>query len=414
MFYYIFEYLRNNYDLPGAGLFQYISFRALMATVLGLLISVVGGKYVIQYLKKQQLGENIRNLGLKGENKKAGTPTMGGIIIIISGILPILLFAKITNVYVILLLFGLLWTGLIGFRDDYIKVIKKNKAGLAGKFKVLAQVFLGIVVGLTLYFNSNVLIREFDSAPPRSVVVDKDNQTLNITSVTRSYKDTKSLITTIPFLKDNQLDYGKTAFIAQDSPLIAVIYIFIVIFIITAVSNGANLTDGLDGLAIGVSLIIIVAFALLAYLSGNYIFAEYLKIMYIPHISEVVICCLALAGACLGFMWYNTYPAQIFMGDVGSLTLGSFIAILAVITRKELMLPLLCGVFFIESLSVILQVVYFKWTKKRFGVGRRIFKMSPIHHHFQKTGFHESKIVVRFWILTCLLAILAVLSLKIR
>ena len=414
MFYYFFDYLQTTYDLSGAGLFQYISFRALIAAVSALLTSIILGKCVINYLKKKQIGETIRHLGLQDENAKSGTPTMGGIIIIISGILPILLFTKFSNVYVLLLLFGLVWTGLVGFLDDYIKVFKKNKKGLPGKIKILAQVVLGSIIGLTLYFNSHVLIREFEPIPARQVTVDKNKQNLTISTITRDYKDTKSLITTIPFFKNNRLDYGNMPFMNQNSPFIPIIYIFVVVFIITAVSNGSNLTDGLDGLAIGVSLIIIAVFGLLAYLSGNYIFAEYLKIMYIPHISEVVICCSALVGACLGFMWYNTYPAQIFMGDVGSLTLGSFIAILAVIMRKELMLPLLCGVFFIESLSVILQVGYFKYTKKRFGNGKRIFKMAPIHHHFQKAGFHESKIVVRFWILTCLLAILAVLSLKIR
>ena len=339
---------------------------------------------------------------------------MGGIIIILSGTLPILLFAKITNVYVVLLLFGLVWMGLVGFWDDYIKVFRRDKRGLSGRIKIVTQIILGAIIGLTLYSNPNVLIREFEPLPSRSLSVDNQNQTLNITTVTRSYRDTKNLITTIPFLKDNRLDYRKVPFISENSPFIAVIYISVVVFIITAVSNGANLTDGLDGLSIGISLIIILVFAFLAYLSGNYIFAEYLNIMYIPYISEVVICCLALAGSCLGFMWYNAYPAQIFMGDVGSLTLGSFIAILAVITRKELMLPLLCGIFFVEILSVILQVGYFKYTKKRFGKGKRIFKMAPIHHHYQRLGSHESKIVVRFWIITCLLAILAILSLKIR
>ncbi len=413
MLYYLFDFLEKNYDLPGAGLFQYISFRSVLAGVLGLFISIFFGKYAIIYLTRKQIGENIRVLGLKGEQSKKGTPTMGGIIIIIGGLLPILLFSKLLNVYVILLITGLIWMGFVGFYDDYIKVFKKNKAGLSGKLKILAQIILGTIIGLTLYFNNNVVIRNFEPTPAREIHINQDKQ--KTTVIERVFHDSKSLVTTVPFFKNNQLDYSKLLpFLKPNNPFIPILYICIVTFIMTAVSNGANLTDGLDGLAIGVSVIILGTFAILSYISGNFIFAEYLNIMYIPYSSEVVICCMALAGACLGFMWYNTYPAQIFMGDIGSLTLGSFIGILAVIIRKELMLPFLCGIFLIETLSVIIQVFYFKYTRKKYGTGKRVLKMSPLHHHYQKSGFSEPKIVIRFWIVAGLLAVLTIISLKLR
>ncbi|MTI41873.1 phospho-N-acetylmuramoyl-pentapeptide-transferase [Fulvivirga lutimaris] len=402
MLYYLFDYLEKQYSLIGASVFQYISFRAGMAAVLSLVITILIGKRLIDFLQKKQVGESIRDLGLEGQMAKKGTPTMGGLIIISAILIPVLLFARLENVYVILLVGVTLALGLIGFMDDYIKVFKKNKEGLAGKFKIVGQVSIGIIVGLTLYFNQNVVVREYG------------DETINAQNeVVREYEDVKSTKTTVPFLKDNELDYDKVIpFLTHDSTWI--IYVFVVIFILTAVSNGANLTDGIDGLAAGTSAIIGLTIAILAYLSGRVDFSEYLNILHIPNLSEVVIFCAAFVGACIGFLWYNAYPAQIFMGDTGSLTIGGIIAVLALIVRKELLLPLLCGIFLIESLSVMIQVGYFKYTKRKYGEGRRVFKMSPLHHHYQKMEIHESKIVTRFWMVGILLAIMTLATLKLR
>ena len=408
MLYYLFDYL-DKLDLPGAGVFQYISFRAGMAAFLSLLITITFGKNLINFLRKKQVGEDIRDLGLEGQLQKKGTPTMGGLIIIAAILIPTLLLAKLDNVYVVLLIIATCWLGLIGFLDDYIKVFKKNKEGLAGKFKIVGQVGLGLIVGLTLYFNQYVVIREVSPSVATTIeapVQTKEEQSLD-------YEDLKSTRTTVPFLKNNELDYSKIfPFIPQNYTWI--IYVTVVILIITAVSNGANITDGIDGLAAGTSAIIGLTLAILAYLSGRVDFSSYLNIMYIPNLSEVVIFCTAFVGACLGFLWYNAYPAQVFMGDTGSLTLGGVIAVLALAVRKELILPLLCGIFLVESLSVIIQVSYFKYTKKKYGAGRRIFLMSPLHHHFQKKNIHEAKIVTRFWIVGILLAILTLATLKLR
>ena len=407
MLYYIFDYIDKAFNFPGAGLFQYISFRAGAAAVISLLITIVFGKNLIAKLRKKQVGEEIRDLGLHGQLEKKGTPTMGGIIIIAAIVIPTLLFAKIDNVYVILLLIATLWLGAIGFIDDYIKVFKKDKKGLAGKFKIIGQVGLGLIVGFTLYFNDNVVIREVKPASIASVnVLEVDQEKLE-------YQDVKSTKTTVPFLKNNELDYGKLfGFLGEDYTWIA--YVLVVIFIITAVSNGANLTDGIDGLAAGTCAIIGLALAIFAYLSGRIDFSSYLNIMYIPNLGELVIFCTAFVGACLGFLWYNAFPAQVFMGDTGSLSLGGIIAVLALAVRKELLLPVLCGIFLIEVGSVIIQVNYFKYTKKKYGEGRRIFLMSPLHHHYQKKNIHESKIVTRFWIVGILLAIVCLATLKVR
>ena len=407
MLYYIFDYIDKTFNFPGAGLFQYISFRAGAAAVISLLITIVFGKNLIAKLRKKQVGEEIRDLGLHGQLEKKGTPTMGGIIIIAAIVIPTLLFAKIDNVYVILLLIATLWLGAIGFIDDYIKVFKKDKKGLAGKFKIIGQVGLGLIVGFTLYFNDNVVIREVKPAAIASVnVLEVDQEKLE-------YQDVKSTKTTVPFLKNNELDYGKLfGFLGEDYTWMA--YVLVVIFIITAVSNGANLTDGIDGLAAGTCAIIGLALAIFAYLSGRIDFSSYLNIMYIPNLGELVIFCTAFVGACLGFLWYNAFPAQVFMGDTGSLSLGGIIAVLALAVRKELLLPVLCGIFLIEVGSVIIQVNYFKYTKKKYGEGRRIFLMSPLHHHYQKKNIHESKIVTRFWIVGILLAIVCLATLKVR
>jgi phospho-N-acetylmuramoyl-pentapeptide-transferase len=406
MLYYLFNYLDKQMDLFGAGVFQYISFRAGMATVFSLLISITFGKKLIKMLQKRQVGETIRDLGLDGQNEKAGTPTMGGIIILMAIVIPVLLFAQIKNVYIVLLLISSVWMGLIGFLDDYIKVFKKNKEGLQGKFKIVGQVGLGLIVGITLFYNQEVVVREFKTAETTSAEVEMVEGEV-------AYEDVKSMKTTIPFLKDNEFDYSNILpFIPQDFTVI--IYVLWAIFIITAVSNGANITDGIDGLAAGTSAIIGLTLGIFAYLSGNVIFSEYLNIMYIPTSGEMVIFCAAFVGACVGFLWYNTHPAQVFMGDTGSLALGGIIATLALAIRKELLLPLLCGIFLVELLSVIMQVSYFKYTKKKHGEGRRIFLMSPLHHHYQKKGIHESKIVNRFWIVGILLAILTVATLKLQ
>ncbi|MCH8554549.1 MAG: phospho-N-acetylmuramoyl-pentapeptide-transferase [Schleiferiaceae bacterium] len=413
MLYYLFEYLDANTSLPGAGVFRYITFRSGLAIVLSLLLSTIWGKHIIKVLQRKQIGETVRDLGLQGENLKAGTPTMGGIIILFSILIPVLLFAKLTNIYIIMLIITTIWMGFIGFLDDYIKVFKKNKEGLRGKFKVLGQIGLGVIVGAMLYWHPDITIKEKarNINPATIEVYGEQAQRLPVfQEASRSNK------TTIPFLKNNEFDYN--SIITWVSPGLEkygwLVFIPIVIFIITAVSNGANLTDGLDGLATGTSAIIGVALAVLAYVSGSVIFADYLNIMYIPNSGELVVFAAAFIGACIGFLWYNSFPAQVFMGDTGSLALGAIIAVFAMAIRKELLIPILCGVFLIENLSVVMQVSYFKYTKKKFGEGRRIFLMSPLHHHYQKKGFHESKIVTRFWIVGIILAVVAIITLKIR
>jgi len=408
MLYYLFDYLDREYDLIGAGVFQYISFRAGMTAFVSLLITIFFGKDLIRFLRRKQVGEEIRDLGLQGQMEKRGTPTMGGLIIIAAILVPTLLFAKLENVYVILLVVATMWLGLIGFLDDYIKVFKKDKKGLAGRFKVFGQIGLGLIVGLTLYFNDNVIIREVDPmATELHARLAADGEEPEV-----QFRDVKSTKTTVPYLKNNELDYGKIPFVPSDFTWI--VYVGVVILVITAVSNGANITDGIDGLAAGTSGIIGLTLAILAYLSGRIDFSNYLNIMYIPNLGELVIFCSAFVGACLGFLWYNAYPAQVFMGDTGSLTLGGIIAVLALAVRKELLIPVLCGIFLIENLSVIMQVSYFKYTKRKYGEGRRIFLMSPLHHHYQKKNLHESKIVTRFWIVGILLAIVTLATLKLR
>lgn len=402
MLYYLFDYL-NNINFPGAGVFQYISFRSGMAAFVSLMIALFFGKKIITFIQNKQIGESIRDLGLEGQMEKKGTPTMGGLMIILCIIVPTLLFAKLSNVYIVLLLISTIWLGFIGFMDDYIKVFKKNKEGLQGKFKIVGQVTLGLIVGLTLVYNSSVVIREY-------TLSDGSKSTIQSSAV---YEDVESNLTTIPFLKNNELDYGSISCLITDN-CTPILYVILVIVVITAVSNGANITDGIDGLAAGTSAIIALTLSIFAYVSGNAIFASYLNIMYIPNSGELVIFGAALMGACIGFLWYNSYPAQVFMGDTGSLALGGVIAVMALAVRKELLLPAICGIFLIENLSVIIQVSYFKYTKKKYGEGRRIFKMSPLHHHYQKSGFHESKIVTRFWIVGILLAILSLATLKLR
>jgi phospho-N-acetylmuramoyl-pentapeptide-transferase len=408
MLYYLFDYL-DTLDIPGAGVFQYISFRAAMAAFISLLISITFGKNLINILRKKQVGEDIRDLGLAGQIQKKGTPTMGGIIIIAAVLIPTLLFAQLDNVYVILLIIATCWLGIIGFVDDYIKVFRKNKEGLAGRFKIVGQVGLGLIVGFTLYFNTQVVVREVIPSP-NPVMVQNNEGTLQND---QSYREVKSTKTTVPFLKNNEFDYSSLIpFLPADYTWI--VYVGFVIFIITAVSNGANITDGIDGLAAGTSAIIGLTIAILAYVSGRIDFSSYLNIMYIPNLGEVVVFCTAFVGACLGFLWYNAYPAQVFMGDTGSLTLGGIITVLALAVRKELMIPVLCGIFLVESLSVIVQVSYFKYTKKKYGEGRRILLMSPLHHHYQKRNIPEAKIVTRFWIVGILLAIICLATLKLR
>jgi phospho-N-acetylmuramoyl-pentapeptide-transferase len=398
MLYYLFEYLEQHYQFPGAGLFQYLSFRASVAVILSLLISSIFGKKIIRLLHNFQMGETIRDLGLEGQKEKAGTPTMGGLIIILATLVPVLLLAKLENIYIILLIVTTLWMGTIGFVDDYIKIKKKDKAGLKGKFKVIGQVGLGLIVGATLYFHPEVTIRQ--EAP--------DTQSFQI--------EEHSTKTTIPLLKNNEFDYADIITWVDPSwdKYAWLVFIPIVIFIVTAVSNGANLTDGIDGLAAGSAAIIVLALGIFAWVSGNIIFSEYLNVMYIPQISELVIFIAAITGGLVGFLWYNAYPAQVFMGDTGSLTIGGIIAVLALAVRKELLIPVLCGIFLIENVSVVLQVAYFKYTKKKTGTGKRIFLMAPLHHHYQKLGYHESKIVSRFWIVGIVLAIVSLVTLKIR
>lgn len=418
MLYYLFEYLDKVLDFPGAGIFQYISFRAGLSVITSLIISLIIGKRIIRYLQKKQVGETVRDLGLHGQIEKQGTPTMGGLIILGAILIPTLLFAKLHNVYIILMLITTVWLGVIGFIDDYIKVFKKNKKGLAGKFKIIGQIGLGLIVGLTMYFNEGVVIKEHvqsnDCIPAQNVFQVENIETQP--SGAYSSESVKSTKTTIPFVKNNEFDYSVlVSWMGKDYQKWAfLIFIPIVIFIIAAVSNGANLTDGLDGLATGTSAIIGVTLAVFAYVSGSVVFANYLNIMYIPNSGELVIFIAAFVGACIGFLWYNSYPAQIFMGDTGSLSLGGIIAVFAILIRKELLIPLLCGIFLIQSLSVIMQVSYFKYTKRKYGEGRRIFKMSPLHHHYQKSGYHEAKIVMRFFIVGIVLAIFTVITLKIR
>ena len=411
MLYYLFEYLEQEFQFPGASLFGFISFRSAMAVLLSLLISTIYGKRIINFLRKKQVGETIRDLGLEGQTQKAGTPTMGGVIIIIATLIPVLLFAKLDNIYIILLIVTTIWMGIIGFIDDYIKKFKKDKEGLKGRFKVLGQVGLGIIVGTTLYFHQGVTIKEELPVSQQTELV------ANGQAGMKQFKpEEKSTKTTIPFYKNNEFDYADLiAWIGPNAREYAwLIFIPIVIFIITAVSNGANLTDGIDGLAAGSSVIVALTLGIFAWVSGNIIFSDYLNIMYIPRVAEITIYISAFVGALIGFLWYNTYPAQVFMGDTGSLTIGGIIAVIAIAVRKEWLIPLLCGIFLAENLSVVLQVSYFKYTKKKYGEGRRIFKMSPLHHHYQKLGYHESKIVTRFWIIGILLAILSIVTLKIR
>lgn len=417
MLYYLFRWLDVQYDFPGAGLFNYISFRAAMALLLSLVISLVYGKNIIDFLRKKQIGETIRELGLEGEKTKKGTPTMGGLIILSAILIPTLLFAKIGSVYIILLLITTVWLGIIGALDDYIKVFKKDKKGLSGKFKIIGQVGLGIIVGTVLYFNGNVVIK--DEIPTGEVYKYDSNEVTKVTDdqgVAHYMITEKSTITTLPFIKNQEIDYERILGSINEewTKYTWLIFIPIVIFIITAVSNAANLTDGIDGLAAGSASIIGATLLVFAYVSGNIIFADYLNIMYIPNVGELVIFCAAFIGACVGFLWYNAYPAQVFMGDTGSLALGGIIATMALCVRKELLLPLICGVFLVETVSVMMQVSYFKYTKRKYGEGRRIFLMSPLHHHFQKMGIHESKIVSRFWIIGIMLAVLSIVTLKIQ
>jgi len=408
MLYYLFEYLENHYNVTGAGLFQYISFRSALAFMLSLLFSTIYGKRIINYLQRMQVGESVRDLGLEGQIEKAGTPTMGGIIIILATLIPVLLLAQIDNVYIVLLIVTTLWMGTIGFIDDYIKIFKKDKDGLKGRFKILGQVTLGIFVGSMLYFHPSVTMKE--KLPVKYQYVSEQGTPVLFADAEKSTK------TTIPFLKNNELEYANVLnlFGKGLEDYAWIIFIPIVIFIITAVSNGANLTDGIDGLAAGSSAIIVLTLGVFAWVSGNIIFANYLDVMYIPNSGEMTIFIAAFVGALVGFLWYNTYPAQVFMGDTGSLTIGGIIAVLAISVRKELLIPILAGVFFIETLSVILQVSYFKYSRKKYGEGRRIFKMSPLHHHYQKSGYHESKIVTRFWIIGILLAVVTIVTLKLR
>lgn len=402
MLYYLLKYLDSMFDFPGSALYQFITFRSGMAFILSLLVSTLFGKKIINYLRRQQIGETVRELGLEGQNEKAGTPTMGGIIIIMATLIPVLLLARLENIYVLVLILTTIWMGVIGFLDDYIKVFKKDKEGLKGKFKVVGQIGLGVIVGAIFYFHPNITVRDTPSI-------------LLETGVTSKF-DIKSTTTTIPFFKDNEFNYGQLISWMGDGyeNYIWLIFIPIVIFIVTAVSNGANLTDGIDGLAAGTSAITVVALGIFAFVSGNFVFANYLNIMYIPNSGEMTVFIAAFVGALVGFLWYNAFPAQVFMGDTGSLTIGGVIAVLAIAVRKEMLIPVLCGIFLAENLSVVMQVAYFKYTKRKYGEGRRILLMSPLHHHYQKRGYHESKIVTRFWIVGIFLAIFCVVSLKLR
>jgi len=416
MLYYLFEYLNQHYDFPGLRLFQYITFRTSLAIIISLIITTVYGRRIINYLHRMQVGETVRNLGLEGQMQKQGTPTMGGIMILLGILIPTLLLANLTNIYVILMIVTTVWMGIIGFVDDYIKVFRKNKEGLAGRFKIVGQVGLALIIGWTMYFNPNIVVRQtvdessVSKAATAPMVLRQKGESFYYT------QDVKSTLTNVPFYKNNEFDYAKVLkFLGPGYEKYAVfVFLIFVVIIVTAVSNGANITDGIDGLATGTSAIIGITLGLLAYVSGNTVIADYLNIMYIPNSGELMIFAGAFVGACVGFLWYNSYPAQVFMGDTGSLAIGGIIAAFAIMIRKELLIPVLCGVFLIENLSVIIQVSYFKYTKKRFGEGRRIFLMAPLHHHYQKKGYHEAKIVTRFWIISILLAIITIITLKLR
>jgi phospho-N-acetylmuramoyl-pentapeptide-transferase len=416
MLYYLFEYL-HKYNVPGSGLFQYISFRTALTLITSLIISLLFGKRIIYALQRKQIGESIRDLGLEGQMQKKGTPTMGGLIILASILIPVLLFAKLGNIYVVLILITTIWLGFVGFLDDYIKVFKKNKEGLRGKFKIAGQVVLGLIVGFTMYFSKEVVIRERISTSGMEVKQQIFSGTERPSaSYEMTIRDLKSTKVNIPFFKNNEFDYAKIiGFLGENGRKYTwIVFVFAVIIIITFISNGANLTDGLDGLSAGTSAIIGITLGILAYLSGNFIYADYLNIMYIPNTGELVVFMGAFTGAMVGFLWYNSYPAQVFMGDTGSLAIGGIIAVYAILIRKELLIPILCGIFVVESISVVMQVGYFKYTKNKYGAGRRIFLMSPLHHHFQKQGYPEPKIVTRFWIVGILLAVITIVTLKIR
>ena len=409
MLYYLFEYLDKTLDIPGTGVFQYITFRSALSFILSLLLSTIYGKRIIQFLQRQQVGETVRELGLAGQNEKAGTPTMGGLIIIFATLVPVMLFSKLHNIYIVLLIVTTLWMGTIGFVDDYIKIFKKDKEGLKGIFKVFGQVGLGLIVGSVLYLSPAVTVRQ-DTTRTNIFKAQTENITV------QAPIEEKSTVTTIPFFKNNEFDYAEVLAWTGDGyqKWAWLVFIPVVIFIITAVSNGANLTDGIDGLAAGTSAISVFTLGVFTFVSGNIIFSNYLNIPYIPNSGEMTVFIAAFVGALIGFLWYNSYPASVFMGDTGSLTIGGIIAVLAIAVRKELLIPLLCGIFLVENLSLVMQVTYFKYTKKRFGEGRRIFLMSPLHHHYQKKGYHESKIVTRFWIVAIMFSILSIITLKLR
>ena len=414
MLYHLFRYLDEAYDFPGSGMFQYISFRAAAAIILALLIAIIFGRTIIDFLRRKQIGEEIRDLGLQGQLQKKGTPTMGGVIILVAILVPMLLFGKLDNVYIQLLLVSTVWLGLIGGLDDYIKVFRHRKEGLKGRFKIVGQVGLGVIVGTTMWLSPDIVVREKVTQPVQTVYLNEDGTVLETVQrhVVVSSESLKTTQTTIPFVKNNEFDYGWLT--GGNSVATWILYVLVAIFVVTAVSNGANLTDGLDGLATGVSVPIVAVLGVLAYLSGHIVYADYLNIMYIPGSGEMVVFAAALVGALVGFLWYNSFPAQIFMGDTGSLAIGGVIAVFALCIRKELLLPLLCGVFLVESFSVMMQVGWFKYTKRRYGEGRRILLMSPVHHHYQKKGIFETKIVLRFWIISLLLAAITLVTLKIR
>ena len=414
MLYHLFKYLDEAYDLPGSGMFQYISFRASAAVILSLLIVIIFGRRIIDFLRRKQIGEEIRDLGLEGQLQKRGTPTMGGVIILLAILVPTLLFGKLDNVYVQLLLVSTVWLGLIGGLDDYIKVFRHRKEGLKGRFKIVGQVGLGIIVGTTMWLSPEIVVREKTTQPVETIYLDERGETVQSVqqTVLLNSESVKTTQTTIPFIKDNEFDYGWLT--GGNETATWLLYVLVAIFVVTAVSNGANLTDGLDGLVSGVSVPIVAVLGILAYLSGHIVYADYLNIMYIPGSGELVVFAAAFAGALIGFLWYNSFPAQTFMGDTGSLAIGGIIAVFALCIRKELLLPILCGIFLVESVSVMLQVSYFKYTKRRFGEGRRLFLMAPIHHHYQKKGLFETKIVTRFWIISLLLSLAALATLKIR
>lgn len=418
MLYHLFDLLQEKYDIPGAGLFQYISFRAGLAIILSLVISMLLGGKIIKFLRKQQIGETIRDLGLKGQNEKAGTPTMGGVIIILATLVPAILLARLDNVYVILMIIVTVWMALIGFTDDYIKVFKKDKGGLKGRTKVLGQVVLGLIVGLVMLFSDQVVVRmsPVEAELGGYEILERVNINPRTNQPAKESVYVKTTLTNVPFIKGNNLDYTTFLWFLKDnaSKWVWVIFLPLIIIIVTAVSNGANLTDGLDGLATGVSAVVGGTLGILAYVSSHTLFADYLNILYLPYTSELVVFSACFIGGCIGFLWYNAYPAKVFMGDTGSLTIGGIIATMAIVLRKELLIPLLCGIFLVENLSVVLQVFYFKYTRKKYGEGKRLFRMAPLHHHYQKLGMHESKIVARFWIVSVLLAVLTIITLKIR